>query len=355
MRKIAVFSFVLLLLSAALSASEEARYYQKLASGEINCLLCPRSCVLREGQTGVCRTRKNVNGKLESIVYGKLVSVNIDPIEKKPLFHFLPKTPTLSIATAGCNLRCNFCQNWEISQIEPADARSQNVSPEELIAAAKKNNCPSISYTYSEPVAYYDYMYDSAMLARKNGIKNVFITCGYINPEPLKDVSKFLDAANVDLKGFSDNTYRWVAAAQLAPVLETLKILKENGVWLEVGYLVIPSVNDSPKEIKTMASWVVKNLGKDVPVHFLRFFPQHKMTNLPPTPVETLEQAYRFAKEAGINYVYLGNLPGSKYENTYCPKCGKMIIGRKGYFVEEFHIVNGRCKYCGQKIPGVWK
>ncbi len=193
------------------SGANETRYYQKLATGDINCLLCPRNCVLREGQTGVCRTRKNVNGKLESLVYGKLVSVNIDPIEKKPLFHFLPRTPTFSIATAGCNLRCVFCQNWEISQAEPGDVRAQNVSPEELIAAAKKNNCPSISYTYSEPVAFYDYMYDSAMLARKNGIKNVLVTCGYINPEPLKDLSKFLDAANVDLKGFSDNTYRWVS------------------------------------------------------------------------------------------------------------------------------------------------
>jgi pyruvate formate lyase activating enzyme len=343
------------MLSAMLCCAEETRYYQKLQTGEISCLLCPRACVLREGQTGVCRTRKNVKGKLESLVYGKLVSVNADPIEKKPLFHFLPNTATLSIATAGCNLRCNFCQNWEISQAEPADVRAQIFSPEQLVAAAKENACPSISYTYSEPVAFYDYMYDTSMLARKKGVKNVLVTCGYINPEPLKDVSKFLDAANVDLKGFSDNTYRWVSAARLAPVLETLKILKENDVWLEVGYLVIPSVNDSTKEIKDMVTWVRANLGKDVPLHFLRFFPQHKMTNLPPTPVAKLEEAYKLAKDAGINYVYIGNVPGSTHENTYCPKCGKMIVGRKGYFIEQFDIVNGRCRFCGNKIPGVWK
>ena len=355
MRKIAFFPFLFILLLVTISGATEVRYYQKLASGDVNCLLCPRNCVLRDGQTGTCRTRKNVNGKLVSLVYGKLVSVGIDPIEKKPLFHFLPQTQTFSIATAGCNLRCVFCQNWEISQAEPGDVRSQYISPEELIASALKNNCPSISYTYSEPVAFYDYAFDAAILARKSGLRNVLVTCGYINPGPLKELSRFIDAANVDLKGFSDNTYRWVAAAQLAPVLETLKVLKENGVWLEVGYLVIPSVNDNPKEIKGLVDWIVKNLGKDVPVHFLRFFPRHKLTNLPPTPVETLEQAYRLAKAAGINYVYIGNVPGSKYENTYCPKCKKMLVARKGYFIEEFNIVNGHCRFCGQKISGVWK
>jgi len=295
-----------------------------------------------------------VGGKLESIVYGRLVSLGIDPIEKKPLFHFLPKTPTLSVATAGCNLRCNFCQNWAISQAEPADVQSQNVFPEDLVKLAVDKACPSISYTYSEPTAFYDYVYDTSLLARKSGIKNVLVTCGYINPEPLKALSGSIDAANVDLKGFSDNTYRWVAGAKLAPVLETLKVLKANGVWLEVGYLVIPSVNDSTGELKAMVAWTAKNLGKDVPVHFLRFFPENKLTNLPPTPVSKLEEAYRLAKAAGINYVYIGNVPGSKFENTYCPKCGKMIVARKGYFIEELNIVNSRCRFCGQKIPGVW-
>jgi pyruvate formate lyase activating enzyme len=332
MRRINVFVFIFLMLHGAPGGAKEARYYQKLQAGEINCLLCPRGCILREGQTGFCRTRINVKGELESLVYGRLVSLNVDPIEKKPLFHFLPNTQTLSLATAGCN-----------------------VSPEQLIAEAKESKCPSISYTYSEPTAFYDYMYDSSMLARKNGIKNVLVSCGYINPGPLKNVAQFLDAANVDLKGFSDNTYKWVAAARLAPVLETLKGLKAGGVWLEVGYLVIPSVNDSTKELKDMVNWVSVNLGKDVPLHFLRFFPQHKLTNLPPTPVAKLEEAYRLAKEAGINYVYLGNVPGSKYENTYCPKCGKMIVGRKGYFIESFNIVGGHCRFCNNKIPGVWK
>lgn len=353
--KIAILLFLATFLFASLSHSKETRYYQKLSGGEVNCLLCPRSCVLRDGQTGVCRTRKNEKGTLVSLVYGKLVSMNADPVEKKPLFHFLPQTATLSVATAGCNLRCNFCQNWTISQIEPDEVRSRDVSPEELIAAAKAGNCPSISYTYSEPTAYYDYVYDCAKLARKHGIKNILVTSGYINPEPLKELCSVIDAANVDLKGFSDNTYRWVAAARLAPVLESLKILKENEVWLEVGYLVIPSVNDSEKELKAMVAWISDNLGKDVPVHFLRFFPMHKLTNLPPTPVSKLEEAYKLAKAAGLNYVYIGNVPGNSAGNTYCPKCKKLLIGRKGYFVEANNIRGGKCRYCGEKIHGIWK
>jgi pyruvate formate lyase activating enzyme len=303
----------------------------------------------------VCRTRKNSGGRLESLVYAKLAAVNIDPVEKKPLFHFLPKTPTLSVAAPGCNLRCVFCQNWEISQVEPSEVATKEVSPEELVSLAKERGCPSISYTYSEPTAYYDYVLDTSMLARKEGVRNVLVSCGYMNPGPARELSGFLDAANVDLKGFTDNTYRWVAGAKLAPALETLKILKEKGVWLEVGYLVIPTVNDSQGELKTMAQWTVKNLGPDVPVHFLRFFPQHKLTGLPPTPVKKLEEACAIARAAGMNFVYIGNVPGSKYEDTYCPRCKKMIISRKGSFTEEIKLKDGRCDFCGRKIPGVWK
>jgi pyruvate formate lyase activating enzyme len=224
-----------------------------------------------------------------------------------------------------------------------------------VVEAAIEKHCRSISYTYSEPTVFYEYMFDTAAQARKHGIKNVYISCGYIKPDPLKNLCTVLDAANVDLKGFSDRVYRQIGAAQLAPVLETLKILKQNGVWVEVGYLVIPTLNDDPAELKKLVQWIAANLGKDVPLHFLRFFPQHRLTHIPPTPVKTLEQAYALAKEAGLNYVYIGNVPGHRYENTWCPRCGKMLIGRKGYFIESNNIVGGKCKFCGHKIAGVWE
>ncbi|MCX5781968.1 MAG: AmmeMemoRadiSam system radical SAM enzyme [Elusimicrobia bacterium] len=354
MRKILVFLIsVFLFLNTSLSA-KEAKYYNKLEGNQVQCLLCPRECVLQEGQTGTCLVKKNEKGTLVSLVYAKVCSTNIDPIEKKPLFHFLPGSSTFSIATAGCTLRCVFCQNWEISQMSPQDVRSQTLYPEQIVKLAKENNCNSISYTYSEPTAFYEYMYDTSIIAHKNGIKNVEVTSGYINPEPLKELCTVLDAASVDLKGFSDRVYRRVSAAKLSPVLETLKIMKQKGVWLEVGYLVIPTINDSSEELKDFAMWVSANLGKEVPVHFLRFFPMHKLTQLPPTPIETLERAYNIAKSAGLNYVYLGNVPGHRTENTYCPNCKKMLIERKGYFVGKINLNKGRCKFCNYKIAGVW-
>lgn len=350
-----VISLLLLGIVQYSAITKEGRFYERLLTGDIQCLLCPRECVLKEGQTGTCRTRKNEKGKLQTLVYAQVCSLHIDPIEKKPLFHFLPSTPILSLATAGCTLRCVFCQNWNISQAEPGAVETLSLYPEQVVKLSMDKKCPSIAYTYSEPTAFYEYMYDTAFLAKQNKIKNVWITCGYINPEPLKELCTVIDAANVDLKGFSDKVYRQVAAAKLAPVLETLKILKDKGVWLEVGYLVIPTVNDSPEEIGVMVKWVKENLGPDVPLHFLRFFPQHKLTNLPPTPVATLENAYETAKNAGLNYVYIGNVPGHKAENTYCPKCKKLLIERKGYFIEQNNINNGLCKFCGHKIAGVWK
>ncbi|MBN1822713.1 MAG: AmmeMemoRadiSam system radical SAM enzyme [Endomicrobiales bacterium] len=340
---------------AAITGSEEARYYTTLPTGEVACQLCPRACVLREGQTGNCRVRKNVKGKLQSLVYARPCSVNIDPIEKKPLFHFLPASDTFSIATVGCNLRCVFCQNWTISQAEPDSVDTKELPPEDIVFLARQKKCASISYTYSEPTVFYEYMYDCAFLAREHGIKNVWVTCGVINKKPLEDLCGVLDAANVDLKGFTDATYMKMAAAKLSYVLGTLKTLKERGVWLEIGYLVIPEVNDSDSEIGEMVKWVRENLGDDVPVHFLRFFPMHKLTNLPPTPVASLEKAYNIAKNAGINYVYVGNVPGHPGNNTYCPKCKKLIIERKGYFLAQFHVKNGKCEFCGKKIAGVWK
>ena len=353
-KKLVAAAFIILL-NLSFSTAKEGKYYEKLPTGDIQCLLCPRECVLREGQTGTCRTRKNVNSTLETLVYAKACSINIDPVEKKPLFHFMPDTKTFSIAAVGCTLRCVFCQNWTISQSEPDVVHTETLMPDQVVGLAKQNKCPSISYTYSEPTAWYEYMYDSAFLARQNGIKNIWVTCGYINQEPLKELCKVIDAVNVDLKGFSDKTYRQMTAAKLEPVLDTIVTLKKSGVWLEVGYLVIPTINDSDKELNALLEWFSKNLGPDVPLHFLRFFPQHKLTGLPSTPIATLERAYKMAKDHGLNYVYIGNVPGHKAENTYCPKCKKMLIGRKGYFIEHNYIKNGACSFCGKKIAGVWK
>lgn len=355
LRKFVFLILFSLTLSSPVVAAQNARYYEKLDSGDIQCLLCPRECVLQEGKTGYCTTRKNEGGALKSLVYAQLVSMNVDPIEKKPLFHFLPGTEILSVATAGCNLRCSFCQNWNISQVRPDEVESVKVSPMELVTLAKNKNCPSIAYTYNEPTVFAEYVFDSAAIARKQGIRTVMVTCGYTNPKPLRDLCTVIDAASVDLKGFSDTVYRKVAGAKLQPFLDALKIYKETGVWLEVGYLVIPTLNDSDTELKAYADWVVKNLGPDVPMHFLRFFPMHKLTNLPPTPLETMEKAYNIARKAGVRYVYLGNVPGHKSENTYCHKCGKMIIERKGYFTQRIDLADGKCKYCGQLIPGIWK
>lgn len=336
-------------------SGKEARFWEKLAAGQVQCLLCPRECIIEDGKTGVCTVRRNKGGKLISLVYAKPASINIDPIEKKPLFHFLPGTETLSIATPGCNLRCVFCQNWSLSQALPDEIQTHDLMPEDVVRLARDKNCPSISYTYSEPTVFYEYMYDTAWLAKQHKIKNVMISCGYINPEPLKKLCGVLDAANIDLKGFSNSVYRWVAGAKLDPVLETLKVLKQNGVWVEVGYLVIPTVNDKDEDMKALLDWYVENLGTDVPMHLLRFFPQHKLTNLPPTPLATLEKFYLEARKKGLHYVYLGNVPGHKANNTYCQKCEKMIIEREGYFLKQFKLAGGKCKFCGQKIPGVWK
>lgn len=356
MKRAFTFLFLILYILAfnAMLLAKEARYYEKLPDGRISCILCPRECILKDGQVGTCRVRKNKGGKLKALTYSKPCSVNIDPIEKKPLFHFQPGTQSLSVATVGCSLRCVFCQNWAISQAEPEDVRTLNLTPEDMVSLAKKRKCPSISYTYTEPTVFFEYMYDSAWLAKENGIKNVWVTCGYINPDPLDELCTVLDGANVDIKGFHNKTYRWIAGAKIDPILETIKTLKKKGVWLEMGYLVIPTVNDSDEEIDDMLKWFVENLGLDVPLHFLRFFPQHKLTNLPPTPIATLEKIYNKAKRAGVNYVYLGNVPGHKANHTYCPKCDKMIIKRKGYFLKELNMKDGKCTFCGHKIPGVW-
>ncbi|MEA3369117.1 MAG: AmmeMemoRadiSam system radical SAM enzyme [Candidatus Ratteibacteria bacterium] len=333
---------------------KEASFYKKLDKKAVSCLLCPRRCRIPEGERGFCRVRLNKGGKLFTITYGCPCAVHIDPVEKKPLFHVLPGSAVFSIASAGCNLKCKFCQNWTISQTTPEYTYNYNLPPEEVVAAAKRKRCLSIAYTYTEPTSFYEYMLDTAKAARKQGVFNLFHSCGYINPEPLRKISQYLDAGNVDLKGFSGDFYQKACSAELQPVLETLKILKEEGVWIEITNLVIPTLNDESGLIKEMCLWIRDNLGEDVPLHFSRFHPDYKMRNLPPTPLKTLEHAHRTAKEAGLKYVYIGNVPGHPAENTYCPKCGKILIERRGYTVLQNNIKEGCCKFCREPIAGIW-
>ncbi|HOK80215.1 MAG TPA: AmmeMemoRadiSam system radical SAM enzyme [bacterium] len=348
---------LVLLCSVCISQEKlkEALFYEKSDQNSVQCRLCPKNCLIPEGRYGFCRARKNIGGVLYSMGYGKPCSVAIDPIEKKPLFHFLPGTKALSIASAGCSLRCLFCQNWEISQVSPEETRNINLSPDDVVKIAKEKNCPVIAYTYSEPVNFYEYMLDTAKIARSAGIKNIMHTAGYINQEPLEKLLPYIDAANVDLKGFSPEYYKNVCGANLEDVLRTLTIMKKHKVWIEITNLIVPGYNDSPDEIKKLCLWIKTNLGPDIPVHFTRFYPVYKLAHLTATPYKTLEDAYKIAKGTGLKYVYIGNVYNNPYENTVCPKCGKIVIKRKGFEVLENHIRKGKCQYCGTKISGIWE
>jgi pyruvate formate lyase activating enzyme len=280
--------------------------------------------------------------------------VHIDPIEKKPLFHFLPGTRAFSIAVAGCNLRCLNCQNWQISQVSPKETENADLMPPAVVEECVRTQCESIAYTYSEPVTFYEYAFDTAKIAREKRIKNVWKSSGYINEKPLRMLSKVLDAANIDLKSFEDSIYTRLSSVRLEPILTTLKVLKEEGVWLEITNLVIPSWTDNLEMIRKMCDWLCSNGFSDCPLHFSRFIPLYKLTQLPTTPVSTLEQAREIALKAGMKYVYIGNVPGHEAENTYCHRCGKIIIERRGFSILSNDIVNKKCKFCGEKIPGVW-
>lgn len=333
-----------------------AKYYEKLDDKIVRCLLCPNRCILSEGQVSPCRARKNINGELYTLVYGKIAALHTDPIEKKPLYHFLPGTYAFSIATTGCNLRCKFCQNWQIAQVFPWDIETTiEMTPEEVVNSALESGAKSIAYTYSEPTIFYEYMLDIAKLARKKGLKNVVISAGYINPKPLKELLKYVDAYKIDFKGFDDKFYRKMTAGSVKPVLETMKIIKKSGVWLEIVNLVIPGENDSEKDIKNLIIWVRDNLGKDVPLHFTRFYPNYKLTNLPPTPEKTLKKARKMALDLGLKYVYTGNIDDPEGSTTFCPGSHKVAIKRKGFFVEKNNLDKfGNCPD-GGKVPGVWQ
>jgi len=320
----------------------------------VQCKLCPKECRLIEGRRGDCRVRVNIGGRLITLVYGKVCAFHIDPIEKKPIFHMLPGTPIFSIATAGCNLHCKFCQNWEISQTPPERVNNVDMPPEVVVSLAKRYGCPSIAYTYTEPVIFYEFVRDTAILAKENGLRNVLVTAGFINEKPLRELCRYIDASNTDLKAFNDEYYRKICYGRLRDVLKALVIQKEEGVLLEVTNLILPTLNDNEKEIREMCRWIVRNLGSETPLHFSRFYPMYKMLHLYPTPEKTLERAREIAFEEGLKFVYVGNVPGTPSEWTYCPSCKKVLIRRVGYAILENNLINGRCKFCGEVIYGVW-
>ncbi|MCX6256585.1 MAG: AmmeMemoRadiSam system radical SAM enzyme [Bacteroidia bacterium] len=334
--------------------SREAKYYQLTDKG-IKCALCFRNCLLKPGELSICHTRLAGQSKLHTIAYGNPCSMQIDPIEKKPLYHFYPGIQLFSIATAGCNLSCINCQNHQISQVSPGDLTNYRLMPEDVINLCLKNNYRSIAYTYTEPTVYYEYMYDTAKLARSHGIRNVMISNGMINEIPLKELCQFQDAANIDLKCFDDQLYFKMSKGRLQPVLNTLKILRDEGVWIELTNLVIPGMTDNMEMIRRMCRWLTDNKLNHFPLHFSRFYPAYKSTRTGVTPAETLEQARDIALSEGIEYIYIGNVAGHKAQNTYCPGCGKLIIEREGYSISLKHFNSGRCSFCSRTIHGVWE
>ena len=340
--------------AAAGSGLHEAMWYENLAGGLVHCQLCPNSCRLPEGKIGLCRARQNVGGRLCSLVYGQIASVHVDPVEKKPFYHVLPGSRAFSLATPGCNMRCLFCQNWEISQAFPWEVRTMAATPEEVVAEALRSGAQSIAFTYSEPTIFYEYMLDIAKLAKAKGLKTLVISNGYIRPEPLKALLPFIDAYKVDFKAFDPEFYAELTGGNREPVLQAMKIIRESGVWLEVVNLLVTGKNDDEEQIRQLARWVKENLGDDVPLHFSRFFPMHKLANLPPTPVETVLRAREIAIGEGLKFVYCGNIPSDAGDSTHSPRTGQIVIARKGYFVVRNDLVDGVAPD-GETIPGVWR
>jgi pyruvate formate lyase activating enzyme len=330
-------------------------YQEKAEGGSVRCHICPHNCLIREGAVGICKTRINKGGILYSIAYGNPCSVSIDPIEKKPLFHFFPGERIYSLAVAGCNFRCLNCQNWHISQISPRELDHLDLMPPELVQQAIAHRTKLIAFTYTEPTIFYEYVYDTAQLAHEKGLKTVFISNGYINRQPLLDLCPYLDAANIDLKCFDDAIYRKLTGGHLQPVLDTLKTLKENNVWLEITNLLVPTYSDNTKMIEAMCAWLVENGFSETPLHFSRFFPNFKLRDLSPTPESLLIQAKEIAEKSGLKFVYVGNIPDMHSENTRCPHCDRMVIERFGYTVIKFKLERGICEFCGKPVAGAWQ
>jgi pyruvate formate lyase activating enzyme len=332
----------------------EALLYDKLEDKQVRCNLCAHRCKIREGKRGICLVRENRDGKLYTHVYGNLISENIDPIEKKPLFHFFPGSKAYSIATPGCNFRCPWCQNWQISQMPRVMEmpEGERVEPEEVVELALRSNCKSIAYTYSEPTIFFEYSYDTAKLAKEAGLKNVYVTNGFMTPEMLEMFQPYLDAANVDIKAFRDEPYRRLMGGRLEPVLESCRKMKELGIWLEITTLVVPGVNDDPEELKELATFIYEDLGPETPWHLSRFFPHYKMKDRAPTDVNLLYKTKEMGQKLGLNYIYIGNVYGDN--NTYCKNCGQKLIVRSGYTTRIVGLdQDSRCKNCGAILDGV--
>jgi pyruvate formate lyase activating enzyme len=336
----------------------EAYLYEKLEESKVKCNLCSHRCTIRDGRRGICSVRENDAGILKTLVYGKLVARNIDPIEKKPLFHFLPGTLSYSIATVGCNFRCRFCQNADIAQM-PSDREGTILgavsTPRETVDAARQGGCRSIAYTYTEPTVFFEFAYETAKLAHNENIRNVFVTNGYMTADALRMIHPYLDAANVDLKAFNPKYYKEVCGADLKHVQATLKLMKSLGIFVEVTTLVVPGLNDDPSELNSLAAFIAQGLGPETPWHISRFHPTYKLTDRPSTPVQTLTMARELGLKAGLKYVYTGNVPGNAAANTFCYSCGESVIERWGFQVEKMQLKNGNCIKCGAEIDGIWE
>lgn len=332
----------------------EARWYEKIPDKRVKCRLCPRECLVDDRERGYCGVRENWDGIYYTLVHSNPCTYQVDPIEKKPLFHFLPGTTAFSLATVGCNVDCQFCQNWQISQIRPEQAENMDLPPQQVAQLARDSGAPSIAYTYTEPVVFAEYMCDSADAGNKLGIKSVMISNGYIQENAMRECAEVLSAVKIDLKAFSEKYYQEIVSGELKPVLNTLVLLRKLNLWTEIVYLVLPTLNDSDQEFRNLARWLKTELGTDIPIHFTRFHPQYKMQNLPPTPVKTLERAREISLSEGLHFVYVGNVPGHPAEHTYCPGCNKILIQRKGFWILENRIKKGKCPDCNTLIPGIW-
>ena len=334
----------------------EACLYEKLEENKVRCNLCAHTCVIKPGRRGICGVRQNEDGGLQTLVYGRLIARHVDPIEKKPLYHLLPGSRSYSVATVGCNFKCAFCQNADIAQM-PNDRRGAILgsacAPEEVVADALEQGCRSIAYTYTEPTIYFEFAYETARLARSKGLKNVFVTNGYMTAQALEMAAPYLDAANVDLKAYTDEFYKTRCSSRLEPVKDTLRRMKALDIWVEVTTLIIPGLNDDPDELRALAAFIVHDLGSETPWHISRFHPTYKLTDRPPTPVPTLAAAYEIGKAAGLHYVYMGNVPGEGGENTHCHQCGTLLIERLGFRVRRNTIRNNQCPECQTPVSGI--